>query len=266
VSARSSARSGIRRAAAAPAATSTAAPAATSAAAPAATSAAAAAAASAAAATAAPAAASTSAATPASAAAPAPAATPASAPAATATVLLRRPAAARAGAVPHRHHLGSIHPRIGLGMLDRREIVRARAVDAHVAVGAIVGRPARLPCAGRRRRRAAGERSHQGRVCRNQPRPCPSRRCASHPLQLTAKYPLCERDEGIPLVHRLPLRHVDLLHLAGRGRLHGHLHLHRFEDDEHLPLGHGVSHLDLDLPNSSGDMRGRCRPWHGAPS
>jgi hypothetical protein len=70
----------------------------------------------------------------------------------------------------------------------------------------------------------------------------------------TAKRPLRERDQGIALVDGLGLGHVDLLDLPRAGGLDRHFHLHRLQDDEHLPLGHLLALLDLDLPNSSGDM------------
>ena len=38
-------------------------------------------------------------------------------------------------------------------------------------------------------------------------------------------------------------------------RLHGHLHLHRFEHDDRLPFRDGVADLDLDLPHRSRDVR-----------
>src|SRR4051794_32262485 len=77
-----------------------------------------------------------------------------------------------------------------------------------------------------------------------------------------------EHDEGVALVHRLPLLAEDLLDGAGVLGLHRHLHLHGLEDHDGVALVDRVSHGALDLPHGSGDVRfdvshGRGR--YGAP-
>src|SRR5215211_559834 len=66
---------------------------------------------------------------------------------------------------------------------------------------------------------------------------------------------LFEDDEDVALLHRLALLDPDLLHRAGILCLDGHLHLHRLEDDHGVALVDLVAGFDLDLPNSSGDVR-----------
>src|SRR5207248_2372822 len=66
---------------------------------------------------------------------------------------------------------------------------------------------------------------------------------------------LRQREEGIPLAHRLPLAAVDLLHLPRRRSLHRHLHFHRLEDDARLPFGDRIPLFHFDLPHRSGDVR-----------
>src|SRR3954454_14744854 len=66
---------------------------------------------------------------------------------------------------------------------------------------------------------------------------------------------LLKDHERVALVDRLALRDQDLLDGALVLGLHGHLHLHRFEDRDGVALGHLVSHGHLDLPYGGGDMR-----------
>src|SRR3954449_5003353 len=66
---------------------------------------------------------------------------------------------------------------------------------------------------------------------------------------------LVEHDEGVALVHRLPLLAEDLLDGAGVLGLHRHLHLHGLEDHDGVALVDRVSHGALDLPHGSGDVR-----------
>src|SRR5579885_3209587 len=65
---------------------------------------------------------------------------------------------------------------------------------------------------------------------------------------------LSENDDNLSLGDRFTLGDQDFLDDAGSRRQHWDFHLHRFEDDERIVLGHRVADRDLELPYGAGDF------------
>ncbi len=66
---------------------------------------------------------------------------------------------------------------------------------------------------------------------------------------------LPENHQDVPFSNRLALLAADLRDRPGHGRLERHLHLHRFEDHEHLAGRDHIADLLLDLPHRTRDVR-----------
>src|SRR5215213_4477795 len=65
---------------------------------------------------------------------------------------------------------------------------------------------------------------------------------------------LLKYDQSVAFAHGLAFFHGDLLDGAGVFRLDRHLHLHRLEDHDGVPLVDRIADRDLDLPNGAGDV------------
>src|SRR4051794_16364725 len=64
-----------------------------------------------------------------------------------------------------------------------------------------------------------------------------------------------QTEQRLPFADRLALRAQKLGHRSRHLCLDGHLHLHRLENDDGVPLVDRVTHGDLDLPHGARDMR-----------